>query len=208
MKFGKARGLLKHKADHLCRDAQGNTPLFSVLKKRDARSCQFAMDFLNFCKQEGKDMQEVYQGRIQDFHLGGGGGKRLCARTRIKIAKPEVPYGRGPGPVKGSWKLSGFLRLSLVLSEPYLSILIQNGIIKETIVDQNLGGGGAPVAPPLNPSLGTYMIGKPLARVKFWHFVISPVPGRMFGLQSGCIAFRGCWIIKTWFCFFSLPYGA
>ena len=32
------------------------------------------------------------QGRIQDFHLGGGGG------AHITSAKPEVPYGLGPGP--------------------------------------------------------------------------------------------------------------
>ena len=32
--------------------------------------------------------------------VGGGGGvcKRLCARTHIMSVKPEVPYGRGPGP--------------------------------------------------------------------------------------------------------------
>ena len=33
------------------------------------------------------------QGRIQDFHWGGGGGKRLCAR--ITSATPEVPYTAG-----------------------------------------------------------------------------------------------------------------
>ena len=50
--------------------------------------------------------------------IGGGGGggvrgemKRLCART-VTSAKPEVPYGRGSGPLSGPWKLSGFLMLS------------------------------------------------------------------------------------------------
>ena len=27
-----------------------------------------------------------------------GGHKKLCARTHIISVKPEVPYGRGPGP--------------------------------------------------------------------------------------------------------------
>ena len=36
------------------------------------------------------------QGRIQDFDGGGGGQKK--ARTHIRLGKPEVPYGRGPGP--------------------------------------------------------------------------------------------------------------
>ena len=45
-------------------------------------------------------MPENKQGRIQDFHLGGGGGgggrrKRLCARTHITSAKPEVPIQPG-----------------------------------------------------------------------------------------------------------------
>ena len=42
------------------------------------------------------------QGHIQDFQ--GGGGKR-CDRTHITSAMPEVPYGRGPGPAQGPWKL-------------------------------------------------------------------------------------------------------
>ena len=37
------------------------------------------------------------QGRIRDFHWGGG-GKRLCALR----AKPEVPYGRPGGSVQRS----------------------------------------------------------------------------------------------------------
>ena len=46
------------------------------------------------------------QGRIQDFHLGGGGGRKiLYARTHITSAKSEVPFGRDPGPLSGPWKL-------------------------------------------------------------------------------------------------------
>ena len=37
------------------------------------------------------------QGRTRIF-MGGGGRKRPLARTYIKSEKPEVPYGRGPGP--------------------------------------------------------------------------------------------------------------
>ena len=34
-----------------------------------------------------------WQGRIQDIHLGGGGGhKRLCEHMHIMSAKPKVPY--------------------------------------------------------------------------------------------------------------------
>ena len=37
------------------------------------------------------------------FRGGGGGGcKRLCACTHITSAKPEVPYGRGPGLLTGA----------------------------------------------------------------------------------------------------------
>ena len=48
------------------------------------------------------------------FSCGGGGGgrKRLCAPTHITSANPKVPYGQGPGPAEGPWKLSGFLMLS------------------------------------------------------------------------------------------------
>ena len=37
------------------------------------------------------------QERIQDFH-GGGTDDYVC--TRIKSAKPEVPYGQSQGPLK------------------------------------------------------------------------------------------------------------
>ena len=56
-----------------------------------------------------------FQGRIQDFHRGGGGGAKdyLCAHTwRAQSPKSLIVYGRGP------WKLSGFWCF-LVLSEPF-----------------------------------------------------------------------------------------
>ena len=61
----------------------------------------------------------VYMGRIQDFHLGGGGEKDYVrSRTHTMSEKPEVPYGRGPGTLKGPGSSRGFW-CSLVLSEPY-----------------------------------------------------------------------------------------
>ena len=34
------------------------------------------------------------------FSWGGGGHRWLCVCTRIKSAKPEVPYGQSQGPLK------------------------------------------------------------------------------------------------------------
>ena len=77
------------------------------------------------------------QGRIQDFHWGGGGGrKRLCARTHIMIADPEVQ-----SPL--------FDALSC-----YLSLIFKHSDInwdkKHTTLDQILGGPAccAPQNPP------------------------------------------------------------
>ena len=47
-----------------------------------------------------------YQGRIQDFHLGGGGGG-LCAQKDYERGT-ELTFGRGPGPAYGLWKLWGY----------------------------------------------------------------------------------------------------
>ena len=88
------------------------------------------------------------QGRIQDFHLGGGGGgaKRSCAPTHIMSTKPEVPYSRSPGPA--GWRALeaiGFLMLSHAIWALFLSIPIQNGMEKN-IVNQILVG-PMPVVP-------------------------------------------------------------
>ena len=55
---------------------------------------------------------------------------RICERTHITSAMPEVPYGRCPGHAYGPWKLSGFVLLSRAIWTLFLSILIQNGIKK------------------------------------------------------------------------------
>ena len=39
-----------------------------------------------------------WQGRIQDFHLGGGGRKRICVSTHITSAEPNSLSAGGPGP--------------------------------------------------------------------------------------------------------------
>ena len=49
-----------------------------------------------------------YQGRIQDFHLGGGGGAKDYVPIRtiyIYERKTELTFSRGPGPAQGPWKL-------------------------------------------------------------------------------------------------------
>ena len=63
----------------------------------------------------------LHQGRIQDFHWGGGGRKRLCARTHIS-AEPNSISAGVQGPLKGpamEAALGGLFKYSLVLSEPY-----------------------------------------------------------------------------------------
>ena len=41
----------------------------------------------------------VYQGRIQDFHLGGGGGgaKDFVSARTLRV-QTELTFGMGPGP--------------------------------------------------------------------------------------------------------------
>ena len=64
-------------------------------------------------------------------------------------AKPEVPYGRGPA----LEALGVFYALSC-----YLSLIFKHSdtiwdLTKLKIVDQFFFGGGAPIAPPLNPPM-------------------------------------------------------
>ena len=51
-------------------------------------------------------------GRIQDFHLLGGGRKRLCAGAHITSAETEVPFAGVQGPHKGPGSSIGLLMLS------------------------------------------------------------------------------------------------
>ena len=101
-------------------------------------------------------IHKQYEGRIQDFHLRGGGHKRLCACTHISSAKPEVPFGRGPDLIRALEALGLFYALSCYL---FLSILIQNGI-KTNMVYTILGrgGGGRRLLPPLPGSVTEYAV--------------------------------------------------
>ena len=49
------------------------------------------------------------QGRIQDFHWGGGG----VAKDYVR--KPKVPYGQGPGLAYIKGEALGFLMLSCAI---------------------------------------------------------------------------------------------
>ena len=57
-------------------------------------------------KMKTKEISSAHQGRIQHFHLGGGGGawKIMCAHAHH--GHKARRYGRGPGPAYGTWKLS------------------------------------------------------------------------------------------------------
>ena len=57
------------------------------------------------------------QGRIQDFHWGGGGCKRLCASTHIMSTEPNSLSAGVQGPLKGPGSSGGcFNALSCNLS--------------------------------------------------------------------------------------------
>ena len=38
------------------------------------------------------------QGRIQDFHLGGGGAQKVVCQHAHYERRTELTFGRGPGP--------------------------------------------------------------------------------------------------------------
>ena len=66
------------------------------------------------------------QGRVPDFHLGGGGAPKIAyACTHIIHERDESLAGPNSR-MKDSEKLS--FVCCLVLFEPYLSILLQNGV--------------------------------------------------------------------------------
>ena len=51
-----------------------------------------------------KDVRNNLQGRIQDFHLGGGAQKIMCPHVHYE-RRTELTFGRGLGPLSGPWKL-------------------------------------------------------------------------------------------------------
>ena len=87
------------------------------------------------------------------FRGGGGGRKRLCARTHITSAEPSSLSAGVQGPLKGPGSSRVVLMLSRAIWALFLSILMNNWI-KKNIVDPILAG-HMPVAPPppLDPPL-------------------------------------------------------
>ena len=87
-----------------------------------------------------------HQWRIQDFHLGRGGGrKRFCASTHIMSAEPNSLSAGVQGPLKGPGSSMVILMLSRAIWALFLSILIKNWIKKHSWSNFK---GRAPVAPP------------------------------------------------------------
>ena len=72
------------------------------VKSFEAEGWSFIL-FLNSLKFEYNFFENLNNyalktGADPGLSLGGGGGhKRKCAHTHITSAKPEVPFGRGPG---------------------------------------------------------------------------------------------------------------
>ena len=82
------------------------------------------------------------------FPCGRGGQKIMCAHTHHK-SETRIPL-YGLGMLKRALEVLGLLCF-LLLSEPYQSILMQNGIRKHSL--SKFRREEAPVAPPLNPPL-------------------------------------------------------
>ena len=109
----------------------------------------------------GLCQRTMIQGRIQDFHLrgGGGGGKKvMCQHTHITSAEPNSLSAGVQGPLKGPGSSAGVV---LMLSSCYLhawalflSILMKNWI-KENIVDPILRGPARLLLPPPPPPTGS-----------------------------------------------------
>ena len=64
-----------------------------------------------FCRSYKNKNKIIEQGRIQDFHWGGGGAKDYVRPRTSRARTPEVPYDR-VGVTTLPWKLSGFFMLS------------------------------------------------------------------------------------------------
>ena len=111
----------------------------------------------------------LVQGRIQDFHWGGG-RKRLCARMHIANPKPEDPYYLVPGPAERA--LEAFTEV-LMLSRAIWALVFKHSDFKNGIKNSHsdFKGEGAPtVAPPINPPLPVQYPQNP-----FWYIYGLPV---------------------------------
>ena len=100
------------------------------------------------------------QGRIQDFHGRGGGGrhKRLNVPTCTLRARNRTHFRQG-----SRTRSKGYLedlRVDLILS-CYLSLILKHSdknVGLKNIVDPILGGGGGACCAPLDPPLGTPIV--------------------------------------------------
>ena len=95
----------------------------------------------NICYDKIDDYGQLcaFQGRIQDFHLGGGGGAKgyVPARTLRARHKTQFRQGsRGPGPLKGPGSSRVVLMLSRVIWALFLSILKRKkiGLKKHSLI--------------------------------------------------------------------------
>ena len=101
-------------------------------------------------KMKTKEISSAHQGRIQHFHLGGGGAwKIMCAHAHHghKARRPLWPGSRV--------RLRDLEALGVFFYalSCYLSLIFKHSDTKwekKNHSQSNLGGGGAPVAPPLN----------------------------------------------------------
>ena len=94
------------------------------------------------------DIRENYiadQGRIQDFHGGGGGAAQKITCAHAHHHEREA---------RSAFIAVGFFILSRAILV-FLSILIQNEILKKHSQSNFRGGGVASDAPPLNSPLKT-----------------------------------------------------
>ena len=90
-------------------------------------------------------LHDLCRGGCRIF-IGGGGGVQKMTFVHAHAAKPKVPYGHGPGPAKGPWKLSWFFFYAVSCN---LSLIFKRSYTKwDKSITFFLGGGGGPVAPP------------------------------------------------------------
>ena len=80
----------------------------------------------------------------------GGGRKRIWARAHCE-REARSPLRPGSRARLGLWKLSGFLMLSRAIWALFFKHSDTKWEEKKTHSRSNFRGGGAPIAPPLNP---------------------------------------------------------
>ena len=108
------------------------------------------------------------QGRIQEFHWARGGGGDYYACTHITSAKPNVPYGRGPGPSHGG----AHLFLFLCTLSCFLSLIFKHSDTKWDKTKQSRSNfKGVPAAFPSGSATGS--ISQIQVKLQFLNFFFS-----------------------------------